>query len=187
MENKPRRRRLLNASKKELHEAICNENWGDDIAANMRPRGQANARVNATGRNHREAQLADALDMKRNLDKIIKIFDKLDKGKIDTQGAIQEISLDAIRQLTYFLYNDRSSEKTKLDAAKYIMGVAGMVPVQKHAVASVDASASKEQLLSLIAGNSGVLKEEGIEIVDDRGEQEFVETAEVVVDADKAE
>jgi hypothetical protein len=120
--------------------------------------------------NHKEDSMLDAIDLRRDLAKLVPIFEKLDTGAYDIGQALSSLSGPALKQLTMLAFAGES-EKTVLEATKHVLGLAGFTPVQKHAVASFDANTSKEQLLSIIAGSKKDLEDEGIEIVDDREDQ----------------
>lgn len=176
-ENEKKRRKSLNKiTRRELERRIINTNFGTPIPESMQERRRGQRRVGSTNRNHREDALINAIDMKANITKVASMFERIGNGKLDMNGAITEMSMDALKELSKFMYSENVTEKTKLDAVKYLLGIAGYVPVQKHAVASVDASTSKEQLLSIIAGSSRTLDNEGIEIIDDRDDDSSEET-----------
>lgn len=109
-----------------------------------------------------------AIDMRRQLEKIAPILEKLEKGLIDLPQAFQQTSGMAFMRLLEFITNRDTSEKVAADASKHLLALAGFTAIQKHAIATVDAGQSKDALLALIAGSKDALLEEGIEIEDDR-------------------
>lgn len=124
------------------------------------------------GINEREEKMVEMLDFKRHAEKLLPIFERLDTGKIDTQQAIGELSSAALVKLIEHAFSGNSAQKISLEAVKQLLGMAGFTQVNKHVVGTVSADQSKEALLALIAGSSKQLKNDDIEIIDDRGEAE---------------
>lgn len=157
---------------KNLHKmAVLNTGGekGQPLKGDVLARGKDNRHARLQT-NYKEDAMLDALDMKRSLEKLVPIFEKLDKGHYDIGQALSGLTGPALKELTQLAFAGES-EKVKLDAVKHILGLGGHVPVQKHVVGTVDASQSREALKAIIAGAQSDLLEEGIELVDDREDQ----------------
>lgn len=125
--------------------------------------------------NSREDSMIEMIDLKKQITTLLTIFERLDKGHIDTQQAIGELSGPALKKMVMHAFSEASQQKVSLDAIKQLLGMAGFTPVNKHVVGSVSADQSKEALLSLIAGSAKQLKQDGIEILDDREDSDKAE------------
>lgn len=132
-------------------------------------RGSKNHANRAADYANYEDALVNAIDMKRDIELVAKIFKKIDDGTIDVTGLFHGTSPVVAKKLLYIALNGES-EKNRLDALKHLLALAGHSPAQKHEISRVDPSTPKEALLSLIAGQMRELKDEGIEVEDDRGE-----------------
>jgi hypothetical protein len=157
---------------KNLHKAAVLSTGGEKgspLKADVLAKGRDNRHARLQS-NYKEDAMLDALDLKRQLEKLVPIFEKLDRGHFDIGQALTAISGPALKQLVELGFSG-DSDKVKLDAVKHLLGLGGHVPVQKHLVGAVDATQSKEALKAMIAGASTDLAAEGIEIVDDREDQ----------------
>lgn len=114
----------------------------------------------------REDAMIDAIDMRRNMEKLVPLLDKFGEGKIDVQGFLNGVSGHMTREmLTIAMSGD--SEKNRLDALKHLLGIAGHSPTQKHEIGRIDPSTPKEALLAIIRGSKRDLEDEGIEVTGD--------------------
>jgi hypothetical protein len=114
-----------------------------------------------------EDQMIDLIDLKRELRYLAPIYEKLSKGQIDVQGAINKSSKIAwakVMQLLLF----SNSEKVQADVAKHMLALAGHSPTQKIELGRIDPETPKQALIAEITGATKELKDEGIEVVDDR-------------------
>lgn len=116
--------------------------------------------------NSREDSLIEAIDMRKDIEIVARIFEKLDKGNVDLGGLFQGVSGPIAKKLIYIAIAGES-EKNQLDAQKHLLALAGHSPIAKHAVATVDPNAPREALISMLLGTKDVLSKEGVEIVDD--------------------
>lgn len=123
----------------------------------------------AHNRNHKEDAIAEAIDMKKTLITHADWITRLREGKIDTSQFIASMSPEVAVKLVDVAFNGES-EKNRLAAMQDILDRAGHGKVNKHAIANVDPSQPKEQLLSLIMGLNK--KSKAIEIEDDDEDQE---------------
>lgn len=140
---------------------------GSQYSARIRPTTHKEKKANfASGKNYTEESLIEALDAKRDVEKLAVLFTKLQEGKIDLQGVFQEMSPLMVKNTLMMALNGES-EKNRLDAQKHMQALAGLVPVTKHAIATVDAGQSREALISQIMGTKKALKKEGIVIVEE--------------------
>lgn len=114
--------------------------------------------------NTKEDMLLEAIDQRRNIEKLIKMVESLESGKQDVIGALSDLSPSMLIQLAGMATNPKESSKVRLEAIKDWLDRAGFGKVNKHAIAPVDASTPREAVLALIAGKS---KGADIEIVDD--------------------
>lgn len=119
--------------------------------------------------NEKEDAIIDAIDQRDVIMKHASWISKLREGKIDVNQFFGSVAPDVAVELLNLAVN--GSEKARLAAVTDLLDRAGFSKVQKHALATVDASQSKEALLSLLLGSSKELKEEGIEVIDDRSDQ----------------
>lgn len=114
-----------------------------------------------------EDKMIDLIDLKRELRYLAPIYEKLSKGQIDVQGAINKSSKIAwakVMQLLLF----SNSEKVQADVAKHMLALAGHSPTQKIELGRIDPETPKQALIAEITGATKELKDEGIEVVDDR-------------------
>jgi len=153
---------------KNLHKAAVLNTGGEKgspLKADVLARGKDNRHARLQS-NYKEDAMLDALDLKRQLEKLVPIFEKLDRGHFDISQALTAISGPALKQLVEIGFAG-DSDKVKLDAVKHLLGLGGHTVVQKHALATVDASQSKEAFIAMISGASKDLEAVGIEFVDD--------------------
>jgi hypothetical protein len=118
--------------------------------------------------NGREDAMIAAIDLRRDIEKVAKIFERIDEGKIDVQGLFSGATPIIAKKLIYMALAGES-EKNRLDASKHLLALAGHNPAQKHEISRIDPSTPKEALLAMIAGQAQELQDEGIDVVDDRG------------------
>lgn len=116
-------------------------------------------------RNSREDMMLELIDNKRAVEKLVNWVDKLQNAKTDVQSFFGGLAPEVAIELAAMIFNPKTSEKTKLAAVQDLLDRAGHGKVQKHALATVDASTSKEAILSLISGKAGKIPD--IEIIDD--------------------
>lgn len=121
--------------------------------------------------NNAEHRMARALDIKLHAEKIAGILEKLESGKLDAQGLFEGVSNQvAVNLLQIAVSGD--NEKNRLDATKHLLALAGHNPAQKHQFERIDPNTPKEALISMIAGSKKDLSQSGIEIIDDRDDDE---------------
>lgn len=139
--------------------------YGGEVT--FRNRTAATKRTAAHDRaNIREDSLIEAIDMRKDIEMVARIFEKLDNGNVDLSGLFQGVSGPIAKKLIYIAIAGES-EKNKLDAQKHLLALAGHSPVAKHAVATIDPNAPREQLISMLLGTKDALAKEGVELVDD--------------------
>lgn len=128
----------------------------------------ANIKANAWRRkNEVEDTMIDMIDDKAMLKRLAPIIHKLDEGKMDVTTAIQKASkLAFMKGLRMMMMS--SSDKVVADLAKHFLALAGHTPTQKIELGRIDPETPREALVSMISGASKDLKEEGIEVIDDR-------------------
>lgn len=114
----------------------------------------------------RENAMIDMIDFKRDMDKLLNIFQKIDEGKLDVQGMFHGLSPIVAKKLIKIAILGES-EKNQLDAAKHLLGLAGHSVVAKHALATVDVTQPKEALIAMILGGKEALAKSDIEVIDD--------------------
>lgn len=124
-------------------------------------------------RNTKEDAIIEALDQRMHIEKLVDLAEKLDKRQLDPSQALTQMSPMMVIELLKLALAGQS-ENTRFNAVLEWLDRAGYTKVQKHAIATVDASQPKEALLSLIMGAKKELEKQGIQVVDD-------------VNADKAE
>jgi enamine deaminase RidA (YjgF/YER057c/UK114 family) len=137
--------------------------------------------VRSTGKNHSqenrsygsgiEDQIVAAIDHKNTILKIAAQLKRLEKTK-DVQGFMQDIAPDMAARMAALALDPNESSKVQLEALKDMMDRAGYGKVIKHAVARVNASDSKEAIISHIMGAKKDLKSAGIEIVEEDEDNE---------------
>jgi len=115
--------------------------------------------------NAKENALIDAIDQKNSIQKFLEFQEKVKSGLIDPgqlmSGMAPEMAIELLK-----LAFDGETEKIRLEAIKDVLDRAGYTKVQKVALAQLDASQPKAQLLAFIEGLS---KKSGIiEIEDDK-------------------
>lgn len=118
-------------------------------------------------KNSREDALIDAIDLKRQIERLVPIFEKIDKGLLDVPGAASELSPALLKKVLQIALQGES-EKNTLEAAKYVMALGGHSPVAKHAIAAVDASQPTEALIARVIGAKDILSKAGVVVVDDK-------------------
>jgi hypothetical protein len=116
--------------------------------------------------NHTEANMVAAIDNKNTLLKLADQLNKLTRTR-DVKGFIEDIAAETAVELATIAHDAKTPAKVRLQAIQDLLDRAGFGKVTKHAVARLDANASKEEILSAIYGTKKELKQVGIEIVDD--------------------
>lgn len=116
--------------------------------------------------NHIEDNIAAAIDNKNTLLKIAGQLDKLVRTR-DVKGFIEDVAPETVVELVTIAHDARTPAKVRLQAIQDLLDRAGYGKVTKHAVARLDANASKDEIISAIYGTKKELKQVGIEIVDD--------------------
>lgn len=115
-----------------------------------------------------ENAIVDAMDMKEVLVKHATWVNKLRAGHIDASQFLQGLAPDVAVELLGIAMRGES-EKTRLEAIKDFLDRAGLSKVNKIAMASVDASQPKEQLIAMVMGLAG--KSKAIEITEDESSE----------------
>lgn len=118
---------------------------------------------------------AIAYDNFTTLKRYGKLIERLDKNK-DVMAFLQGVSPSMIVELMDLATDPKIPSKVRLDAVKDILDRAGYGKVNKHAVATVNATDSKEALISMLLGTEKALNAEGIEIVHDEQEADSTKT-----------
>lgn len=127
-------------------------------------------------KNNIEDNIAAAMDNKNTLLALSEQLQRLEKTK-DVQAFIQDIAADTAVDLAMLAKNGES-EKVRLEAIRDILDRAGYGKVTKHAVARIDATQSKDTIISTILGAKKDLKKAGIEIIDEDIEEGSGESSE---------
>ena len=159
------------AEGKALIQQVLSPNEGEKVYS-----GTRDERISQKGRfqknfasefaNRKEDSMIDAIDMRRNMQRLVPLLDKFGEGRLDIQGFLSGVSGHLLRELLVIAFS-AESEKNKLDALKHLLGIAGHSPTQKHAIERLDPATPKEALLSMIRGSKRDLEDEGIEVVED--------------------
>lgn len=119
-------------------------------------------------KNSVEDRMADLIDNKDYFLKYQEQLLKLTSGKMDVAQFIKGLAPDVAIQLTKLaLASD--NEKIRLEAARDLLDRSGYGKVDKVAVATVDPSVPKEQLIAMINGLGK--KTKTVEIVDEDNEE----------------
>ncbi len=128
----------------------------------------ADLKANAWRRkNEVEDSMIEMIDDKAMLKRLAPILHKLDQGKMDVTTAIQKASkLAFMKGLKMMMLS--SSDKVVADLAKHFLALAGHTPTQKLELGRIDPDTPREALMSMISGSTKDLKDEGIEVIDDR-------------------
>lgn len=116
-------------------------------------------------RNSYEDRMIEAMDNKKQILKFMQMVESLEENKLDVQSFFQGMAPQVAKELMFTALSEKTSEKGKIAAMQDVLDRAGYGKITKHAVASVDASTSRETILALIAGKAGKIP--GVEIVDD--------------------
>lgn len=116
--------------------------------------------------NSKEDSLIEAIDLRRDIAKLVPFLEKLDKGALDVRGFVDGISPQLLKQMLLVAFNGES-EKNRLDSLKHLLGIAGHSPTQKHEIGRLDPETPKQALISMLRGAKRDLQDEGIEVVED--------------------
>lgn len=123
--------------------------------------------------NSKEDALLDAIDQKNSIKKFLEFQDKVRSGLIDPSQLMSGMAPEMAVELLKLAF-DGETEKIRLEAIKDVLDRSGYTKVQKLALAQLDASQPKAQLLAFIEGLS---KKSGIiEIEDDKEDASDTET-----------
>jgi hypothetical protein len=121
--------------------------------------------------NYSEESIADFIDNKRFFERMAPHIEALQAGDIDVKEFITRASPSAAMQLAKLAFSSES-EKTMLEALKYMLGIEGHVPTQRHEIGRIDPDTPKAAIISQIAGMNKEFAASGIEIVDDRDDSD---------------
>jgi len=119
-----------------------------------------------------ERRIISAIDNHRNLKKLTDWIYRLQTGKTQVNTFFEGMAPEAAMELSALMFDSAVPHKVRLDAIRDFLDRAGYSKVNKHAVAAVDPSQSKQAMISLLLGSTKALKAEGIEIEDDEPEEE---------------
>lgn len=122
----------------------------------------------------KEDELINAIDDLEALKRLAPTVLKLTKKKISLEQAIRDVSPDAFIMLMKLGFSE-GSDKVKADVLKHMLGLAGFSPAQKHQIERLDSNTPKEALLAMISGATSDLAKEGIEVEDDRDDDDETE------------
>jgi len=151
------------ASQKNLIQSVMKPEVGERLYSS----DTDNRRGNRYAAMHdKEDSMIDAIDMRRNMEKLIPLLDKFGQGKLDVRGFLGGVEGHLLRELLLIAFSG-DSEKNKLDALKHLLGIAGHSPTQKHEIGRLDPQTPKEALLAMIRGSKRDLEDEGIRVVED--------------------
>lgn len=116
--------------------------------------------------NQKEDAMLDAIDYKRNLEKVANLLEGINSGKISMHDVFGQMSPDAFATVVKLMYMS-NSDKTKLECAKEILDRAGYAPVKRaHIIGQgVDADTTEEELNALIKGLA--TKTGAVDVTDD--------------------
>lgn len=117
-----------------------------------------------------EDRMADAIDQKRAIERFMEWKEKLATSKTDIMGFLQGLAPEVAVQMMLTCFDPKVSEKTQFAARQDILDRAGYGKVNKHAVAAVDETSSKEAIMSLIEGSKDSVKDV-IEFIDDEDDE----------------
>lgn len=112
-----------------------------------------------------EQSMIEAYDNQEALTKFATAIEMLEKTK-DVGAFLGAVSPKMAIELVCLASNG-DNKKVQLSAIQDILDRAGYGKVNKHAVARVSVTESKDALISLLLGANNALKAEGIEIVED--------------------
>lgn len=118
----------------------------------------------------KEDAMAFLVDHRTELARLEPKIDKLMKNK-DVGEFIASMAPIAAVELAAIVTNPLADAKTKLTAIQDLLDRAGHGKVQKHAVASIDATTSRETLIATIMGGKKALEAQGLEITEDDEDQ----------------
>lgn len=121
--------------------------------------------------NYSEDSMADYLDNKRAYEKMAPFIEELMDGRMGVKDFITKMNPAAAVNLAKMALGSES-EKIMLDAIKHMLGIDGHVPTQKHEIGRLDPETPKNAILSQISGMTKELAEAGIEIIDDREDED---------------
>ena len=162
MDAKTARKLVLSQEQKKDNKGVSSLSRGEG-------RGSKRSYAATSNHNFKEDIVASVIDNKKILVKYAEWFEALREGKTDVAGFLEKVSPDILVEMMTLAIT--GADKIKLEACRDILDRAGYSKINKVAVAgTLDAKASKEELLSTILGLG---KKTGtIEVIDDVEDQE---------------